>query len=170
MQTYSLAEQKKELQSLEHPELAALCLRLARYKKENKELLEYLLFHQSNPQEYAEGIKNELKIGFSALSGANYTDAKKLRKLTKLVNKQAKYIQNTSIEVDLWLCYCTQYCVSLCSKSSAKVVQNFYLKAVAKIEKLASKLHEDLQFDVQEELKNMQQLANEKLIWQKQLL
>lgn len=165
MQTYSLLEQKKELQNLMPAELIDLCLRLARFKKENKELLEYLLFHQSNPMPYVELIKKEIENGFGALTGANYTDSKKLRKMTKLLNKQAKYVQNSDIEVDLYLCFCTHFCHAICATSSAKVVQNFFLKAVLKIEKLSHKLHEDLAFDVQQELNNIHKLASEKMAW-----
>ena len=36
--TYGLQDIKKEIQHLPHEQLAELCLRLARQKKENKEL------------------------------------------------------------------------------------------------------------------------------------
>ena len=41
---YGLQHIKKEIQHLPTEQLAELMLRLARYKKENKELLTYLLF------------------------------------------------------------------------------------------------------------------------------
>jgi hypothetical protein len=46
----TLAEIKKELQQVDADLLQTLCLRLAKYKKENKELLGYLLFEsQTKP-------------------------------------------------------------------------------------------------------------------------
>ena len=46
--TYGLQDIKKELQHLSSLQIADLCLRLSRYKKENKELLAYLLFEADN--------------------------------------------------------------------------------------------------------------------------
>ena len=45
---YGLQDIKKEIQHLRPEQLAELCLRLARYKKENKELLAYILFEADN--------------------------------------------------------------------------------------------------------------------------
>jgi len=45
---YGIAEIKKELQHLDNTQLTELCLRLVRYKKENKELTGYLLFDADN--------------------------------------------------------------------------------------------------------------------------
>ena len=44
MKAASIADLKKELVRLEHGELLDVCLRLARFKKDNKELLTYFLF------------------------------------------------------------------------------------------------------------------------------
>ena len=48
---------KKELQHLSSDELTELCLRLSRFKKENKELLTYLLFESQNEDAYIQSIK-----------------------------------------------------------------------------------------------------------------
>ena len=44
MKAATVAQLKKELQFKSQEEIMELCLRLARFKKENKELLTYLLF------------------------------------------------------------------------------------------------------------------------------
>ena len=44
MKSGTLADIKKELQELEPKQLAELCIALAKYKKDNKEYLDYLLF------------------------------------------------------------------------------------------------------------------------------
>lgn len=44
MKTATIAELKSELGNVPAPQLAELCIRLAKFKKENKELLTYLLF------------------------------------------------------------------------------------------------------------------------------
>jgi hypothetical protein len=165
MHLFSLQEQKKELQQLSKTELEAICLRFARYKKENKELLEFVLFHQGNPQAYSDALKDELEEVFTSLTGANYSDAKKLRKITKALNKHAKYMQNPSLEVDLWIWFCYAYCDSMAAKSTAQVIRNFFVKAILKVEKIQCKLHEDLAFDVAQELEKIGQIAGKSLYW-----
>jgi hypothetical protein len=165
MHLFSLQEQKKELQQLSKTELEAICLRFARFKKENKELLEFVLFHQGDPQAYADALKKDLHEVFTSLTGANYADAKKLRKITKALNKHAKYIQNPALEADLWIWFCYTYCHSMAAKSTAQVIRNFFAKAVLKVEKIQSKLHEDLAFDVAQELEKIGQLAGKSLHW-----
>jgi len=44
MKTATVTQLKKELKHHSQAELIALCLRLSKFKKENKELLTYLLF------------------------------------------------------------------------------------------------------------------------------
>ena len=165
MHLFSLQEQKKELHQLSKTELEAICLRFARFKKENKELLEFVLFHQGDPQAYADALKTDLADVFKSLTGANYSDAKKLRKITKALNKHAKYMQNPTLEADLWIWFCYTYCYSLAAKSTAQVIRNFFAKAVIKVEKIQYKLHEDLAFDVAQELEKIGQIAIKSLNW-----
>jgi hypothetical protein len=56
---FGLQDIKKEMQHLSSLQIAELCLRLARYKKENKELLAYLLFEANNEHAFIEKIKAE---------------------------------------------------------------------------------------------------------------
>ena len=50
MRSASVHEIKQELLTLKPAELVELCLRLAKFKKENKELLNYLLFEAQDEQ------------------------------------------------------------------------------------------------------------------------
>ncbi|MDO9156299.1 MAG: hypothetical protein Q7U17_05460, partial [Sediminibacterium sp.] len=52
MKAASVHEIKQALLSNSSKELAELCLRLAKFKKENKELLTYLLFEAHNEEAY----------------------------------------------------------------------------------------------------------------------
>jgi hypothetical protein len=58
MHLFSLQEQKKELHQLSKTELEAICLRFARFKKENKELLEFVLFHPRRSTGLCRCLKN----------------------------------------------------------------------------------------------------------------
>ncbi len=72
MVTSSINEIKKELNTLDQDALLALCMRLAKYKKENKELFTYLLFEAHNEQAYIESIKEEIEGLFNDLPGNTY--------------------------------------------------------------------------------------------------
>ena len=57
MKAATVAQLKKELQFKSQEETMQLCLRLARFKKENKELLTYLLF-ESDSEEGSEKMNH----------------------------------------------------------------------------------------------------------------
>ena len=71
MKAATLNEIKKELNSLGPERVIELCLRLARYKKESKELLTYLLFEAHNETTYIENVKNEIDELFNELPKGN---------------------------------------------------------------------------------------------------
>ena len=75
--SFGLQDIKKELQHLSPLQIAELCLRLARFKKENKELLAYLLFEANNEQAFIEKIKAEVGFMFSQLPVQSYAGCKK---------------------------------------------------------------------------------------------
>ena len=51
----------------------------------------------------------------------------------------------------------------MAAKSTAQVIRNFFVKAVLKVEKIQSKVHEDLAFDIAQELEKIGQLAGKSL-------
>jgi arginyl-tRNA synthetase len=85
--TYGLQDIKKELQHLPAAEMGELLLRLARYKKENKELLAYILFDANNEAAFIEKVKAESGFMFSQLPSRSYDAAKSLRKILRLLTK-----------------------------------------------------------------------------------
>ena len=56
---------KTELRDLSQQELIEICLQLAKFKKENKELLTYVLFDSKDEEEYIRSIKEEIDFEFS---------------------------------------------------------------------------------------------------------
>ena len=77
MQSASLSAIKNELQHIPQEALVELCIRMAKYKKENKELLNYLLFENTNEQEYVNAIKKEMQEAFAEMNVSNMFFAKK---------------------------------------------------------------------------------------------
>ena len=85
MKAASVSELKKELQLLSQAEIIAVCMRLARYKKENKELLTYLLQEAGDEEAYIQSIKELLDSEFSQVNSSNAYQAKKtLRRIIRI--------------------------------------------------------------------------------------
>ena len=68
MKAVTVKELKLELEDRSPKELRELCLRLSRFKKENKELLTYLLFEASDEELYIESVKKEIDIQFEEIN------------------------------------------------------------------------------------------------------
>jgi len=150
----SLQEIKKELRSQNEESLQELCMRLAKYKKENKELLNYLLFDAHNEQAYIENVKEELNELFKTVPSSNvYFVKKSLRKILRFANRQIKYsgIKQTELEVRIF--FCVKMKEAKIPRTSGTVLFNLYQQQLKKIENAFAKLPEDIQADYERELK-----------------
>jgi uncharacterized FlaG/YvyC family protein len=144
---YGLQEIKKELQHLDDKQAALLLLRMARYKKENKELLAYLLFDADDELAFAESFKQDIGLMMSQVPSRAYDAAKVLRKVLKLVNKYIKFTGSKQVEAELILTFCRNYLDYVDRRTSYKPLRLILLKQLEKVNKAIKKLHEDLQFD-----------------------
>ena len=147
MRTEKLSDIKKELKSLNSEALTEICLRLAKYKKDNKELLSYLLYEADNPLNYAEQVKADLLISFKNLNRSAYTSTKELRKIVRLLAKHAKYTGSKEVELELLVWFCSNFLEYADTHSSHKPLQAIFNRQMEKIKRILPKLHEDLQFD-----------------------
>lgn len=77
MKTATVSEIKKELNYRSTDELMELCLRLARFKKENKELLTYLLFESEDEEAFIMGVKRRMDEQFEGINTNSYFYIKK---------------------------------------------------------------------------------------------
>ena len=154
MKAASISYLKQEMKNRSANELLEICLRLIRYKKENKELLTYLLFEIQDEHAYIEGIKNEMEQQFSEINKSNIYFAKKsIRKIVRITNKFIKYSSKKETEVELLMHLCVCLKASGIPMEKSVALNNIYIRQIEKIKKTISSLHEDLQFDYNEELK-----------------
>jgi hypothetical protein len=151
MNNPKLAELKKELQYRELNELKDLCLKLAKYKTENKELLNYLLFYQDRKEDYVLEVKTLLSIDFENLYPSVYYVTKQLRKLTRIMNKHIKYIGEKDKETEIALSFCELFIDTDLVKSNHKALIGLLFRQLKRVNKLIPKLQEDLQFDYQQQ-------------------
>lgn len=150
MKAATLHEIKRELGERPAEELAAICLRLAKYKVENKELLTYLLYESGDEAGYLEGTRRDVSEAFAAIPNTNlYYFKKSLRRILRLVNKHARYSGKPSTELELRLHFCT--CLRECGVDYERspVIVNLYEQQVKKVRTLLKALPEDLHQDYQ---------------------
>lgn len=148
METTSLSEIKKELNTLTPKQLLDICTRLAKHKKENKELLHYLLFESANQQIFIDNVKAEIDEQFKNLNQSSFYLAKKtVRKILKTTNKYIKFSGIKETEIELRIYFCIQLRKSGLRLSSSRVMLNLYQNQVKRIKAVLATLHEDLQYD-----------------------
>ena len=148
MITASLKEIKSELSELDPDRLHAICLRLARYKKENKELLTYLLFEADDLELYIKNVKEEMNSEFSEINTRNVYYAKKsLRKILRTANKYIRYTGSKTAEVEILLHYCINFKALKLPLNKSAALKKIYDSQRKKIAAAIETLHEDLQYD-----------------------
>ena len=153
MKAPSLQELKQELAALSPQELTALVLRLARFKKENKELLSYLMFYHSSEALFVQEIKTELDAEFKEVNKSNLYQAKKtIRKILRTINKYCRYSNVKQTEIELRIYYCNKLNDLNIGFSRSQVLKNLYNGQVKKIIGLLDALHEDHRFDYVNEI------------------
>lgn len=156
MKAATIHEIKQELSTVKPAQLAELCLRLAKFKKENKELLTYLLFEAGDEQGYIKSIKQEIDDQFETINHSQLYFAKKsLRKIVRLINKYSRYSNEKETEIQLRLYFCTTLQSSGIAFEQNAVINNLYHSQLKKINSIVATLHEDLQYDY---LKNLEEL------------
>ena len=163
--TYGLQDIKKEIQHLPHEQLAELCLRLVRYKKENKELLAYLLFEANNEQAFIEKVKAEVGFMFSQLPSQSYLAAKYIRKILRLIGKYTKFMGSKEAEIELLSNFCYNYLQYTDKRSSYKPLRLILIRQIEKVRTQIGKLHEDLQFDYSQDYNALLTEAEAKFPW-----
>jgi hypothetical protein len=157
MKTATVNELKDEMKHLPAPKLLELCLRLARFKKENKELLTYLLFEAHNEQGYMEGVQAFISSQFAEIPLGNslYLAKKSLRKILRITNKYIRYAGSKTVEIRLLLYYLSKLKDSGIPISKSTALINLYDGQLKKIRKILPLLHEDLQHDYGREIERL---------------
>ncbi len=156
MKAATIQEIKQELTNLSPSRLAELCLRLAKFKKDNKELLTYLLFESSDLTEYIGNVKKEIDLEFKELPKPNlYLTKKSLRKILRITTKQIRYTGSPQAEVELLTHFCSRVKESGIPIHQSPVLTNLYQQQLKKINALIDTMHEDLQYDYLKEVKKL---------------
>lgn len=149
MKTASIKELKEELTHKSANELKELCLHLSRFKKENKELLTYLLFEAHDENAYVASIKNEIDFQFNEINTKSYFYIRKsVRKILGQTKKFIRYSKNKETEAELLLYFCKKLKSLSPSYQKSQRLQSIFDTQIRMATKAIAKLHEDLQYDL----------------------
>lgn len=160
MKSATIKQLKDELSHKTAAELKDLCLHLSRFKKENKELLTYLLFESHNEDAYIQSIKELIDFQFSEINTKSFFYIRKsVRKILSQTKKYIRYSKKKETETELLLHFCKKLKSLEPSIKRSQRLQNIFDTQVRMILKAIDKLHVDLQYDFQLELETL--LENE---------
>lgn len=156
MKAVTIKQLKDELSHKSAHELKELCLHLARFKKENKELLTYLLFESHNEENYIETIKEEVDFQFNEINtNSFYYIRKSMRKILASIKKHIRYSKKKETEAELLLYFCKKLKEFKPSIKRSTRLKNIFDTQLRMAKKAVEKLHEDLQYDFQLEIDNL---------------
>ncbi len=148
MKTATVKELKQELKSRSSSELLELCLRLSKFKKENKELLTYLLFEASDEAAYIENVKADIRQQFEQINTKTYYYIKKsVRKILRGTKTYIRYSKKKETEVELLIYFCSELKKVKPSIENNVVLVNLYNRQIEVIRKAMTHLHDDLKYD-----------------------
>jgi hypothetical protein len=158
MEPASSAHIKKELQLVPRERLVDLCLRLARHKKENKELLSYLLFDEQDMDGYLQMAMAEIDKRFESLQGNTvYIATKGLRKILRYTGKLIRFTGSKKAEAELTSHFCNCMMNSGLPFQKSLTLFKLFSNQKEKLSKALLKLHPDLQHDFKKEVNKFSQ-------------
>jgi len=156
MKAVSVKEIKTALNHRSHDEIMELCLHLSKFKKENKELLTYLLFESENEENFINSVKLEIDEQFELINTKTYYFIKKsVRKILRNIKKYIRYSKLPETEINLLLYFCKKLKNFKPSIHKNTVLHNIYKRELATAKKKVLLLHEDLQYDFGLEIEKM---------------
>jgi len=156
MKPVTIKKIKDELHYKSSQELIELCLKLSKFKKENKELLSYLLFDAEDEETYINSVNEYITLLFADINTKSFFYIRKsVRKILKLTKKYIRYSKKKETEVELLLHFCKELKEISPSISKSPRLLNVYNRQLILIKKAIATLHEDLQYDYQLEFDHL---------------
>jgi len=157
MKAVPIKKIKSELSLRSPQDLAQLCIQLSKFKKENKELLTYLLFEAHDEEMYVKSVKDCIDDLFAKINPKSFFYIRKsIRKILRITKKYILYSKKKETEVQLLLHFCSHLKEFTPSISNSIGLQNMYERQIVLIKKAMRTLHEDVQFEYRLEINDLQ--------------
>ena len=160
MQLPSLTAIKAELKHLSEKDLIALVSDLSKFSRENKAFLYFKLNEKENPRLFIEMVQEELAREFQLANTKHYHVAKKAAQgIRRKLNKFLKLNKNKADQIEVIEYFCKNLINHAYLEFHHPVIDNLYASQVRKIETLVSSLHEDLQYDYENTIKELKKFV-----------
>jgi hypothetical protein len=150
-----LSDLKKELAELSKPELIQLCLRVAKLKRENKELLAYLIFDADDPLFYAQKLKPEIREVFEQPFQHAYYLTKSIRKTMRLITKYYRFTSNKQGETELLIYLAEQFHNTWRKEYLYQALGKVIFRCLEKAEANLKKIDEDFRADFEQPIEEL---------------
>ncbi len=155
-----LSDLKKELLELSKPELIQLCLRVAKLKRENKELLAYLIFDSEDPLFYAQKLKPEIKEVFEQPFQHAYYLTKSIRKAMRLITKYYRFTSNKQGETELLIYLVEEFYLSWRNEYRYQALGKVIFRCLEKAQSNLKKIDEDFRADFEDPINELVKKTN----------
>lgn len=156
MKAASVKELKSALLELTPIELNEIILRLSRLKKENKELLSYLLFDAGDEPGYIAEIKNYLDEEFRLVNPSHpYFAKKNIRRILRRIKRLSAYSESEITHIETLLYFLEKMRSLAPHIQHSPAIQKLCFSQSVAIEKILSKMHPDLQYDYRKRLNSL---------------
>lgn len=148
---------KAALTKLESATLREIILRLARLKKENKELLTYILFDAADKEGYVAEINHYVtqQMGEVNVKSAHFA-RKSLRRILKTAWRLVKYSGDAECVIQVNLHLLEEMNKSKIPFGKSTALENIRSQVKAAIEKNLKLVHADLAHDFKRQLQKME--------------
>lgn len=156
MKSLTVKQIQTELRKTSTNELINLCLTLAKFKKENKEFLTYLLLESESETNFIALVKLEIDDLFSTINTNSYFYIKKsVRKILRLVKKYIRFSKNKETEIALLLHFCQNLKNLNPPITGNNTLQSIFNREIKSAQLKLAMLHEDLQYDYNLEIEKL---------------
>jgi hypothetical protein len=161
MKIASVSVLKKELVHQSKEDLVELLNTFIKYSKENKELLNYLLFEADFEENYIAKIKEEIGEEFDGIDSRSWRTMKKsIQRILRLLKKYIKYSKKAETEIELLLFFCQRMNALRIPLSRNPIILNIYKRQLVAMDKALLTLHEDLQYDFKEGIEKANEVVD----------
>lgn len=159
-----LSDIKKELALLDKAQLMALCTRMAKLKKENKEFLSYLISDADDPQFYAEKLKAELDVVWKEPFYSVWALNKSLRKSLRLISKYRRFTSHLRGELELMLHFQQGFFDHWKHGFNNRRFESMSDQNLRKIHKLFGQIDEEFRADYQAQIDDLERTFSKRFV------
>ncbi|TWT65355.1 hypothetical protein [Allorhodopirellula solitaria] len=152
MKPATISELKRALAPLSHDELLDACVRLAKFKVDNKLLLTYLTLKSGDEAGYVDEVCADID---EELPARGMIHKKTLRRIIRMMEKCIRFSGDKETELQIRIHFCCQISERGLQWGRCRVSENMYLAQRKKIEKALEKVHPDLQYDFRQQMQGL---------------